>query len=207
MNTIYIRPALLSILLILITCTFSKAQDNIKINADLAHGNVCINSVYLQDAGVTVYIDNTGQIRDVYLEDTNSFYDPAHSENTFGFTEAEYYPHDYIFNELSDRIKRIGNLTITYYDRFGWEELRGKIKSIGNVNFTYYDRFGWDETKGLIKSISNVNITYYDRFGRDEDKGKIKSIGNTSFTYTNRMVSVNGYDRNGVLNLRRSVVR
>ncbi|MCC8408981.1 hypothetical protein LJ707_08565 [Mucilaginibacter sp. UR6-1] len=204
MNTIIKRSTLL-LLLILITCGFSNAQDNIKIGADLARGNVRINSVYLKDTGITIYIDNLGRLRDVYSDDTDSYYDPLHSEDTFSFGGVEYYPHNYIFEELSDRLKRIGNLNITYYDRFSWDELRGKIKSIGNINFTYFDRFGWDETKGLIKSIGNVNITYYDRFGRDEDKGKIKSIGSTAFTYSGHMVNIDGYDKNGVLNLRRSV--
>lgn len=207
MTTILKRSCLSSLLLILITCGFSKAQSNIKIDADLSRGKVRINSVYLIDAGITVYVDNLGRLKDVYADNTDSYYDPIHTEDTFSFGEVEYYPHDYIFDELSDRLKRIGNLNITYYDRFSWDELRGKIKSIGNVNFTYYDRFGWDETKGLIKSIGNVNITYYDRFGRDEDKGKIKSIGSTAFTYTGRAVQVNGYDKNGMLNLRRSAAR
>ncbi|MCD8741598.1 hypothetical protein LT679_13370 [Mucilaginibacter roseus] len=207
MNTIFKRKLFLTLVLAITMCSFSKAQNNIKIDADLSRGAVRINSVYLADAGVTVYIDNLGRLRDVYADAADNYYDPTHTDDTFTFGEVEYYPHDYIFDELSDRLKRIGNLNITYYDRFSWDELRGKIKSIGSINFTYYDRFGWDETKGLIKSIGNVNITYYDRFGRDEDKGKIKSIGNTSFTYVGQAVQVNGYDKNGALNLRRSAAR
>ncbi|MBE9584456.1 hypothetical protein IM792_08360 [Mucilaginibacter sp. JRF] len=186
---------------------YCKAQSNFKINANISGGKARITSVYLEDEGITIFMDNLGRLHDVYLYDTDQYYDAVYDNQTSALgNEVEYYPADYIWTELRNKIKRIGKTYITYYDRFSFDELQGKIKSIGNLYLTYYDRFGWDELKGKVRSIDTINFTYYDRFGANEDIGKMKSIGNTTFSYAGRMVNVAG-DRDGVVNIRRAGIR
>ncbi|SHL95174.1 hypothetical protein [Mucilaginibacter sp. OK098] len=184
------KRTLLSVLLIAFSF-ICHAQANFELNLRITSGRAFISSIHFTDNNLTIYINRAGRLLLNYDNGNNDDSDFPDEDNRASrqsntiLPALDYYV-DTDGDELSGKIKQVGNLQVTYYDRFAWDELRGKVKSIGNVTFTYYDRFGWDELNGKLKSVNNVAITYYDRFDWDELKGKMKTIGNTTITYYDR---------------------
>ncbi|WDF56938.1 hypothetical protein [Mucilaginibacter sp. KACC 22063] len=187
------KPKYLLIIVAFCVINFAaKSQTLSAINVKVTDFQVQLTTSKFIVGDVMISVDSKGRVRcDRYFDytDTHAEYDET-TDNEWEFehtgrigrTKVAYLDQADGFDNVG-KVKSVGNVKITYYDRFDMDN-QGKVKSIGNVTFTYYDRFDQDN-KGKIKSIGDVKLTYYDRFDND-NAGKLKQIGNTQFAYYDR---------------------
>lgn len=167
--------------------TFSFSQNIDYAYFELTQDCTNIQSVVIQSDDVTFKINQNGSDFEFTLntyqykrEDYYDYVDPG-LDFIGRNSNVEYYTNTFDDN-LKDRVKKINNLNISYFDRFSMYN-SGKIKGIGNISFEYYDAFDWGKLEGRIKKIGSYKIVYYDRFASSELEGKIKSIGDVTLEY------------------------
>jgi len=142
-----------------------KAQEAIRANFIIEDYKKGIQEIELTFSTFIIGIDPEGKI---------SFIEPLKRSrpNDWGDFEDNPVPGS----------KNLGNLKVTYYDRFD-QDKTGKVKSIEGISFDYYGSFDIHDKKGRLKSIGKMDIKYNNNFDIHDVNGTLKSIGNIDIKY------------------------
>ncbi len=167
------------------------------INLRVSRDKTTIRSIDLFAGNVIIGISQKGKVRLNALPGTQYAYlDPFDRSDgrfrTLDNNHIDYY--DNFEESRAGKLKAMGDIAITYYDKFDGFENIGRVKNIGGTALTYYDKYDGFDNIGKIRSIGGIAIKYYDRFDGSDVNGKLRSVGNIVITYYDQF---DGDDKNG----------